>query len=613
MNNKIYIWTEDKVSVLLHLQLVQRRAIGRTVLAVIIVVIIIIGGTAGYFALRSSSSSTTTSTSTTSSASLYTSSSSSSSGSSVLDVSVVQPFGTLDPAVGNDYTQFLANINMYDNLLTQAPNGSAIPHVATKWSISSNGLVYTFELTQGIKFHNGDVMNSTDVVFSMQRELAVEQGFSSLWLPVLSASGVKALNSSAVQFTLNTVYAPFLGSLSLFFIVDKNLVMQHLTNVTASNPMGDWGVGWLTDADAGSGPYILQHWTVDTELTLTRYAGYWEGWAKNPNPYQTVNYEYISSDATDLSLAQSGQLQWVSTFLAIPTYQSLQSMGWTWNTFPSSNIFDLKMNTQCGCAFTNLDFRKAVSYAFNYSAIPSILPGAIQSDGPLANNYAYHDQVFQYSYNPTQAKAMLAASGINPSTTTITLTYVSGNIPEEQMGALFQTDMQNVLGVTVDLNPQTFQTMTQLAASASTTPQISEVYYDPLYPDADSFFYPIYATNASGTWESMEWLNNATINSLIAQERSSTSASQRATIFDELQNDIVALAPDVFVFNQPYYVGLAPTVKGYTFYTGMSFDYSAYQIENLANLAAAPVGGGVPSLAPAIHWTASRLPSSAFR
>lgn len=500
-------------------------------------------------------------------------------------MAIAQPFGTLDPAVGNDYTQFLANLNMYDNLLTQEPNGAITPNVATKWSVSSDGLTYVFSLRTGIKFHNGDALNATDVVFSMQRELAVQKGFSSLWLPVLTSSGVTAVNASAVQFKLQEVYSPFIGSLSLFFVVDKGLVMQHLANVTASNPLGDWGVGWLTANDAGSGPYILQNWQRDTELTLTRNAAYWKGWAHNPNPYQTVNYQYISSDSTILSLAQSGQLDWTSTFLAVPTYQALVNMGWTWENVPSANIFDLKMNTQCGCPFTNLDFRKAVSYAFNYSAIPLILPGAVQSQGPVANAYQYHSSsVFQYSYNPTMAKAMLAASGIDAATTTITLTYVTGNIPEQQMAALFQTDMQNVLGITVKLDPETFQTITQLAAHPNTTPQISEVYYDPLYPDTDSFFYPIYAGNASGTWESMEWVNNATINSLIAQERSSLNPAQRQQIFNQLQQDIVSLAPDVFVFNQPYYVALSPHVKGYQFFDGMSFDYNLFNITSVYNL-----------------------------
>lgn len=554
----------------------SRRALSRTVGAAVIIVVMVVAA-AGYYFLTTSAPSASSSTT-------GTNTSQSGTAPATLNVQVAQAFGTLDPATGNDYTQFLANINMYDNLLTQKPDGSVIPNLSNKWSISSDGLTYVFNIASGVKFHNGDTMTANDVVFSMQRELAVQQGFASLWLPVLSSTGVTALNSTAVQFKLKQVYAPFLGSLSLFFVVDKNLVTQHLTNTTSSNPMGDWGVGWLTTNDAGSGPYMLQNWQRDTKLTLAQFTGYWRGWASNSSPFKTVNYEVITDDATVLSLAKEGLLDWTSTFLAVPTYQSLQQMGWTWDKFPSANIFDFKINT-ASAPLNNINLRKAISYAFNYSSIPVILPGAVQSAGPIANNYQYHDSaVPQYTYNPTQAKAALAQSGLNPSSISLTLTYVSGNIPEQQMAAEFQKDMQNVLGITVNIQPQTWQTITELAAHPNTTPQISEVYYDPLYPDADSFVYPQYDTVSNGTWISMEWVQNSTINNQIAQERASLNSSQRQQIFNALQVELANMAPDVFVFNQPYYVALSPHVKGYTFYAGMSFDYDLYSISSVYNL-----------------------------
>ncbi len=557
------------------MQISRRSALSTAVAGILLLAVIVIGA-AAYFFVASSGGGNNSSQSNTSQSSSQTGTNTG--GQSALNVQVAQAFGTLDPAVGNDYTQFLANINMYDNLLTQRPDGSVVPNVAYKWSVSSDGLTYVFAIHSGIKFHNGDTMTSDDVVFSMQRELAVQQGFSALWLPVLNSSGVSVMNSTAVQFKLNKVYAPFLGSLSLFFVVDKNLVMQHLTNTSSTNQMGDWGVGWLTTNDAGSGPYMLQNWQRDTELTITRNPNYWKGWANNTSPFQTANYEVITSDATVLSLAKENQMDWTSTFLAVPTYKSLQQQGWTWDSFPSANIFDFKMNTQAA-PLNNVDLRKAISYAFNYSAIPTILPGAVQSAGPVANNYQYHDSsVAQYSYNPTQAKAMLAASGLNPSSITLTLTYVQGNIPEQQMALEFQKDMQDVLGITVNIQPQTWQTITQLAAHPNTTPQVTEVYYDPLYPDTDSFFYPMYDSASAGTWISMEWLQNSTIDSLIAQERATLNTQQRQQIFNTLQQDIANLAPDVFVFNQPYYVGLSPRVNGYSFYDGMSFDYNLYNL-----------------------------------
>jgi len=551
----------------------------RTVTGIIIIVILIVAAAGIYFVSTSSSTTTTSTTTTTtltssSTTSLYTTSSTT--GATVLNFQVAQAFGTLDPAVGNDYTQFAANINMYDNLLTQEPNGAVVPNLAYKWTTSADGLTWVFDINSTVKFHNGDPLTADDVVWSMQRELAVDQGFAWLWTPVLTSSSVTALNSTAVQFVLNKPYAPFLGSLSLFFVVDKNLVMQHLANVTASNSNGDWGVGWLTTNDAGSGPYMLQNWVRDVTLTLTKFNGYWKGWASNSDPYQTVVYQVVTSDATVLSLAKSGQLQVVGQYVAVPTYQSLKAMGWTWGIYPSANIFDLKMNMQ-SYPLSNIFLRKAISYAFNYSAIPVILPGAVQSQGPVANSYQYHDpNVFTYSYNPTAAKAMFAQSGLTASNVTLTIAYVSGNAPEQQIALEFQKDIQQVLGITVNIVPQTWETITELAAHPNTTPQITEVYYDPLYPDTDTYFYPQYDTVSNGTWISMEWMNNATINSLIAQERATLNSTQREQIFYQLQNDIVSIAPDVFVFNQPYYNALAPTVGGYQFYNGMSFDYAQY-------------------------------------
>lgn len=489
--------------------------------------------------------------------------------------------GTLDPAIGSDYEQFTAYINLYDNLITQTPNGAPAPNVAYEWSVSSNGLTYVLTIHSGITFHSGDIMSAADVVFSMQRNLALQQGVASDWLPELTSSGVTMVNSTAVQFQLTKPFAPFLGSLSLLFIVDKNLVMQHLTNVTSTNPMGDWGTGWLTTNDAGSGPYMLQNWQRDTVLTLTKFGGFWKGWASNPQAFQTIKFDSITTEATILSLAKEGQMNWVGTYVSVPTYQSLKSMGWTWGTYASPQLFDLMINTQSP-PLNNVFLRRALSYAFNYSEMPILAPGAVQSEGPVANTYQYHDpNVFVYRTNITAAKAEFALSGLNPATTTITITYVSGSITEQEIAEEFQKDVENALGITVNIAVQTWETFTQLAAHASTSPQIVTVYTATLYPDTDTYFYPFYDSLANGTWASAEWVDNSTINNLISQEENTSNTTLRQQIFNQLQVDIVNLAPDIFCFNSPSYVALSPNVGGYVYYNQFSFDSYMYNIKNL--------------------------------
>ncbi len=441
---------------------------------------------------------------------------------------VQQDFGNLDPAVGNDYTQDLANYNMYDNLVTQAPNSTIIPNVASSWTSSSNGTVYTFILNQGIKFHNGDVLNASDVVFSMQRMIAIGEGAASDWVGILNSSGVTALNASAVQMTTNAVYAPFASTLSLFYIVDESVVTQHLANASSSNPMGDWGAAWMVNHDAGSGPYMLSNYQPGVSLTLDRFTGYWRGWSNNPNPYNVVTYTIVTSDATVLSLAKEGSLDWVSDYLQLSTYQALHSnLGWQFMNFSTATFFMIKMNTQ-KAPLNNTQFRKAVALAFNYSALQYIFPGGVQLSGPIPQDYKdSNPAVKPLSQDLSAAKAALNGSGVNPSSQSLTIVYVQGSIQEQQIVEEFQKDLSQI-GLTVNIQPQTFLTVTQIAANATSTPDFTIIEFIPFYPDADSLVYAPYSSMAHGTWISMEWFTNSTVDSS-ATERKDQPQSDTAT------------------------------------------------------------------------------------
>lgn len=491
---------------------------------------------------------------------------------------VQQDFGNLDPAVGDDYTQDLANYNMYDNLVTQAPNSTILPNVASSWTISPDGKTYTFILNQGIKFHDGDILNASDVVFSMQRMIAIGEGAASDWVGILNSSGVTALNASAVQMQTETVYAPFVSTLSLFYIVDEQLIMQHLANTSSSNPMGDWGAAWLSDHDAGSGPYMLNNYQPGVSLTLNRFTGYWKGWSSNPNPFNTVTYTIVTSDATVLSLAKEGSIDWVGDYLQLSTYQTLHSqLGWQFMNYSTTTFYMIKMNTQKTPLNSTL-FRKAVALAFNYSALSYIFPGGTQLAGPIPQDYKdYNPAVVPLNQNLTAAKAALNSSGVNPAGQTLTIVYVSGSIQEQQIAEEFQKDLGQI-GITVNIQPQTFLTVTQIAANVTSTPDFTIIEFIPFYPDADSLVFAPYSSTAHGTWISMEWFSNSTVDNLLNLERTSLNNTQRQQYFYELQTDITQNYVDVYLDIAPYFVALSPHVGGYTYSLGPSFEYGLYNV-----------------------------------
>ncbi|MEC7193869.1 MAG: ABC transporter substrate-binding protein, partial [SAR324 cluster bacterium] len=125
-------------------------------------------------------------------------------------VNVVQIFGTVDPAKVNDYTEYMAAVNMYEALTTLDSSGSIKPLLAESWDVSADTLTYTFKLKSGATFQDGSPVEAKDVVYSVNRLLALNEGPSYLFEGVLDENSVSAVGNDKVEFKLKKVYTPFL-------------------------------------------------------------------------------------------------------------------------------------------------------------------------------------------------------------------------------------------------------------------------------------------------------------------------------------------------------------------------------------------------------------------
>ena len=93
------------------------------------------------------------------------------------------PFDNLDPHAVFDVGRAASRINMYDGLYRWVDNPpKMIPWLAESHTISPDGLTYTFKLRRGVKFHDGSEMTSADVVYTMERMLAMKKGPAGLFL-----------------------------------------------------------------------------------------------------------------------------------------------------------------------------------------------------------------------------------------------------------------------------------------------------------------------------------------------------------------------------------------------------------------------------------------------
>src|SRR2546426_398292 len=252
----------------------KRKAIGRSVIATAVIVILVVVGVGAYYVFAPGSGpvqSTTGSISATGTTSATSGTQSSSAASGTLSLTYAN-VPNADPAKGSDEASSAALVNLYDSLVFPTSSGTIQKDLATAWTVSTDGLTYTFTIRQGVAFHNGDVLTASDVVYSLNRLISVGQGYSYLFSPYVST--VTAPSSNTVVIQLKKTFGPFISALVRLYIVDQKLVSAHYNSTAPNN---DYGSTWLLTHDAGSGAYQMASANLESNMLLQTYRSYWNG------------------------------------------------------------------------------------------------------------------------------------------------------------------------------------------------------------------------------------------------------------------------------------------------------------------------------------------------
>lgn len=181
-----------------------------------------------------------------------------------------------DPAHAFNPTSGMVNRVAYDTLVT-FPDGDASsiePLLAESWSLSDDGLSYTFNLRDDVTFVNGDPLTAEDVVFSFTRLKNVMSNPSFLTEPIAS---IEAVDDLTVVITTTDPRPSFLSELcnTAFSITNAEVVMANGGTDAEDAAETDGAMEFLDQNSVGTGPYILESWTPQEETVLVRNPNYW--------------------------------------------------------------------------------------------------------------------------------------------------------------------------------------------------------------------------------------------------------------------------------------------------------------------------------------------------
>ena len=339
---------------------------------------------------------------------------------------------SMDGAVISDGESVRAIKQVLETLIAQAPGTTnLIPDLATKWTNSPNGKVWTFTLRQGVTFTDGTPFNAQAVCYNFDRWYnftgalqnpsvsyyynLVFGGFktgptakTALYQSCTATKGGKAI------IRLRKPFGPFLGALTLipFGIASPTALKKYGANSGTVSKDGVFipGGTYGTQHPTGTGPYMLQSWKVGDKLVEIRNDHYWGKKAF----LRRLIFRPIPDNAARLQALQTGEIDGYDNVEPqdIATVQS--SSGLKIVNRPSFNVGYVTIN-QAIKPFDDIRVRQAVAYGLDRA---SVVGSFYAGRGNVALNFeppsvqGYNPNVTQYPYNPDKAKQLLQAAGL---------------------------------------------------------------------------------------------------------------------------------------------------------------------------------------------------------
>jgi peptide/nickel transport system substrate-binding protein len=220
--------------------------------------------------------------------------------SHALDLSFLEdPGQPPDPDVYYAGEGLLLTRNMYQGLLqykTSTAQRVLEPELATSWSVSKNGVVYTFQLRHGVLFHDGTPFTSAAIAPDFARRAAVDGGPA---YQVADVASVKTPGPYEAVITLKTPNTAFLD-----YLASPYGPVMESPSALAANKGNNNDQTYLEAHDIGTGPYELTEAKVGVFYQMKAFSHYW-----GPRPYYTtVNLPVIDNLSTEEIELNDGQL-----------------------------------------------------------------------------------------------------------------------------------------------------------------------------------------------------------------------------------------------------------------------------------------------------------------
>ncbi|NSY18423.1 ABC transporter substrate-binding protein [Neorhizobium sp. AL 9.2.2] len=490
---------------------------------------------------------------------------------------------SIDPGEAFELSAAEVTANSYSKLVTLDPSDTSkvIGDLADSWTVSDDGMTYTFKLKPNLKFASGNPITAEDVAFSFERAVKLDKSPAFLLTQFgLKADNVtekaKASGADTFTFVVDKAYAPSFVlnvlTATVTAVVDKKVVMEHAKSVTPTAEYKfdtDFGNEWMKTGYAGSGPFKVVAWRANEAVVMEA----------NPNYYgekpklKRVIYRHMKESSGQRLALENGDIDVARNLEPNDMDSVSKKEGISLTSAPKGTVYYFSLN-QKNKNLAKPEVVEAMKYLVDYDAIGATL---IKGIGEIHQTFLPKGQLGALSDNPykldvAKAKELLAKAGLADGFTVtmdVRNTQPVTGIAESVQQTLAQANIK------LEIIPgDGKQTLTKFRARTHDIyiGQWGSDYFD---PNSNAETFTVNPDNAdTGTTKTLAWrnawdvpkeLSDASKGALLEKD-----AAKRAATYEDLQRKVLATSPFVIVFQQTEVAGYSSKVKNYKL--GPSFD-----------------------------------------
>jgi oligopeptide transport system substrate-binding protein len=474
---------------------------------------------------------------------------------------------SLDPSLVKDNLGANIVMDLFEGLVIDNTSGKIIPATAISWTVSKDGLKYTFNLRKDARWSDGSPVVADDFVYSFRRFVDPKTAAEMAYLANMiensqkivdgklkpESLGIKAIDAHTLEITLEEATPFFLSVLTgqNFVPLKKEAIEKYKSNWTQAGNL------------VGNGAYKLDSWKIGDRVSLEKNPNYWN--SKN-TVIKNVNYVAAQDKTASLRMYQAGQLDWT---YGIPPSQ-LQSLK---KEFPkelrgsaqlASNYLSFNMEKP---PFDNKNLREALSLVINRDSFTKYV--SAREEKPLYDIVPYGI----YNYTPyipewsklsekdliAKAQQLYKEAGYSKEKPAIIKFSYATNETDRKYATALASIWEKTLGVKTELISEEWKV--HLSYLASKNYQITLQLWGADYNDAQNFI----GLLETGNIQNISGYKNKKFDTLLHASSKEMNSEKRKKMLLEASKMAMDDYPVAPLFSNKVFRLIKPYVQGVPF------------------------------------------------